>query len=91
MKSNIRKILREEFIRENRIKLNVPVPEDIKQIKDVFVKNGHKLFIVGGAVRDALLGKTPKDYLVNLLNFYQFPYIYIKRILWKKNFTYMFI
>lgn len=62
MKSNIRKILREDFIREDRIKLNVPVPEDIKQIKDVFVKNGHKLFIVGGAVRDALLGKTPKDY-----------------------------
>lgn len=62
MKSNIRKILREDLIREERIKTDVPVPEDIKQIKDVFVKNGHKLYIVGGAVRDALLGKTPKDY-----------------------------
>ena len=62
MKQNIRKILREDFIREERIKTDVPVPEDIKQIKDVFVKNGHKLYIVGGAVRDALLGKTPKDY-----------------------------
>jgi tRNA nucleotidyltransferase/poly(A) polymerase len=62
MKKDIRKILREDFIREERIKTNIPVPEDIKQIKDVFVKNGHKLYIVGGAVRDALLGKQPKDY-----------------------------
>ena len=42
--------------------MNVPIPTDIKQIKDVFVKNGYKLYVVGGAVRDALLGKTPKDY-----------------------------
>ena len=31
-------------------------------MKDIFVKNGFKLFVVGGAVRDALLGKTPKDW-----------------------------
>lgn len=47
---------------ESRIKQDIPVPDDIRAIKDVFVKNGHKLYIVGGAVRDALLGKTPKDY-----------------------------
>ena len=62
MKQNIRKILREDFIREDRIKTNIPVPEDIKKIKDIFIKNGHKLFVVGGAVRDALLGKSPKDW-----------------------------
>lgn len=62
MKQNIKKILREDFIREDRIKTDIPVPEDIKKIKDIFVKNGHKLFVVGGAVRDALLGKTPKDW-----------------------------
>jgi tRNA nucleotidyltransferase/poly(A) polymerase len=28
----------------------------------VFKKNGYKLYVVGGAVRDALLGKTPKDF-----------------------------
>lgn len=62
MKGLIKKLLRENLITEERIEANVPVPEDIKQIKDVFVKNGYKLFIVGGAVRDALLGKQPKDY-----------------------------
>lgn len=62
MKKLIKKILRENIIKEERTRVNVPVPEDVKQIKDVFVKNGYKLYIVGGAVRDALLGKTPKDY-----------------------------
>ena len=42
--------------------MNIPIPIDIQQIKDIFVKNGHKLYVVGGAVRDALLGKTPKDW-----------------------------
>lgn len=62
MKENIKKILREAVITEERIKFNIEVPSDIKAIKDVFKKNGFKLYIVGGAVRDALLGKTPKDY-----------------------------
>lgn len=62
MKNKIRQILREDILREDRVKVDIPIPDDIRQIKDVFVKNGHKLFVVGGAVRDALLGKTPKDY-----------------------------
>ena len=47
---------------EKRIKFDIPIPKDISQIKDVFKKNGFKLYVVGGAVRDALLGKEPKDY-----------------------------
>lgn len=47
---------------EARVKLDMPIPSDIKQIKDIFVKNGYKLYVVGGAVRDAILGKSPKDY-----------------------------
>ena len=47
---------------EKRIKFDIPIPKDILQIKDIFKKNGYKLYVVGGAVRDALLGKTPKDY-----------------------------
>ncbi len=47
---------------EKRIKFDIPIPKDILQIKDIFKKNGFKLYVVGGAVRDALLGKTPKDY-----------------------------
>lgn len=62
MKAQIKKILREGLIREERIKFNLPIPQDIQQIQNIFSKNGYKLYIVGGAVRDALLGKTPKDY-----------------------------
>lgn len=63
MKQTIKQILREGIINEDRVKMNIPIPSDIQQIKDIFVKNGHKLYVVGGAVRDALLGKTPKDWL----------------------------
>lgn len=62
MKAQIKKILREGLIKEERIKFNLPIPQDIQQIQNIFNKNGYKLYIVGGAVRDALLGKTPKDY-----------------------------
>lgn len=62
MKENIRQILREGLVREERIKFDLPIPSDIQEIKDVFKKNGFKLYVVGGAVRDALLGKTPKDF-----------------------------
>lgn len=62
MKNEIKQILREGLILEQRIKFNIPIPSDIQGIKDAFKKNGFKLYVVGGAVRDALLGKTPKDY-----------------------------
>ena len=50
------------LITEQRIKFEIAIPQDILQIKDIFKKNGHKLYVVGGAVRDALLGKVPKDF-----------------------------
>jgi tRNA nucleotidyltransferase/poly(A) polymerase len=62
MKNEIRQILREGQIMEQRIKFDIPIPEDIQGIKDVFKQNGYKLYIVGGAVRDFLLNKTIKDY-----------------------------
>jgi hypothetical protein len=62
MKENIKQILREGLVREERIKFDLTIPQDIQQIKDVFKKNGFKLYVVGGAVRDALLNKTPKDF-----------------------------
>jgi tRNA nucleotidyltransferase/poly(A) polymerase len=45
-----------------RIKFNLEIPQDIKLIHKIFKDNGFKLFIVGGSIRDALLGKTPKDW-----------------------------
>ena len=62
MKDRVRQILREDIIREERVQMNIPIPDDIRQIKDIFVKNGHKLFVVGGAVRDSILNKPIKDY-----------------------------
>lgn len=38
------------------------VPNEIKEMHRAFAKRGKKLYIVGGAVRDFILGKTPKDY-----------------------------
>lgn len=56
------KKLNEGLLMEQRIKHIINIPKDILAIKDVFKKNGYKLYVVGGAVRDALLGKTPKDF-----------------------------
>lgn len=62
MKYFIKQKIREGLIMEERVKFNMNIPEDILKIKDVFKKNGHKLYVVGGAVRDAYLGQVPKDF-----------------------------
>lgn len=38
------------------------IPDSILRLKEIFKKNRYKLFVVGGAVRDAYLGITPKDF-----------------------------
>lgn len=43
-------------------KVSISIPEDIRELTQIFVSNGFKLYVVGGAVRDALLGKKPKDW-----------------------------
>jgi len=56
--------LYEEFslIKEAQQKLKLKVPKDVKDLYKIFKKNGKQLYVVGGAVRDALLGTTPKDF-----------------------------
>ena len=49
-----------DLLVESKLRLNVP--SDIKKIHKIFKKNGYKLYVVGGAVRDAILGKRPKDF-----------------------------
>jgi len=44
----------------NRLKLNIP--KNVKDIHNAFKRENKKLYVVGGAVRDAILGKTPKDF-----------------------------
>ena len=56
-----------DVIFESRImlaeeKLRIRIPADIKKIHKAFKKNGKQLYVVGGAVRDAILGKSPKDF-----------------------------
>jgi len=48
------------LLAEAKLKLNIP--SDIKKLHKLFKKNGKQLFVVGGAVRDAILGKSPKDF-----------------------------
>ena len=62
MKNFIREKIRENLITESRVKFNLPVPNEVKMIHELFTKSGHELYIVGGAVRDALMGKSPKDW-----------------------------
>ena len=42
--------------------MKYPVPEIIRQFASIFRDNGHRLYIVGGAVRDYLLGRPNSDY-----------------------------
>ena len=64
----LRRLIRETLLREApskepvRMALDLPVPPDIREMTKKFRAAGHELYIVGGAVRDALLNKTPKDY-----------------------------
>ena len=45
-----------------RTPLNLSIPSDLAKLHQVFKNAGLELFVVGGAVRDTLLNKTPKDY-----------------------------
>lgn len=55
-----------DLLVESRIlletKLNILLPQNVKDIFKAFKKEHKKLYIVGGAVRDAVLGKKPKDF-----------------------------
>lgn len=47
---------------EKRLRFDMELPKDIKYIAETFKQHGFKLFVVGGAVRDAYMGLRPKDY-----------------------------
>ena len=42
------------------MKLNIP--DYVKKVTDTLNQNGFEAFVVGGAVRDALLGQMPDDW-----------------------------
>lgn len=41
---------------------NLEIPCDVQYILDVLYKNGYEGYMVGGCVRDLILGKKPNDY-----------------------------
>ena len=45
-----------------RISVNINIPKDIKDISNAYIKANKDIFLVGGAVRDIIQGKNPKDY-----------------------------
>ena len=38
------------------------VPKEILNMMDTLLQAGHRVYLVGGCVRDFLLGKTPNDW-----------------------------
>lgn len=52
----------QQFITENKTSTEIPVPKDIIEISNAYIKAGKDLFLVGGAVRDFIQGIKPKDY-----------------------------
>lgn len=51
-----------DFILENKINSNINLPQDIIDIADVYIAADKDIFLVGGAVRDFIQGKEPKDW-----------------------------
>lgn len=45
-----------------KIKQNIDLPNEVKLIHKIFRIEGFELFLIGGAVRDAVLGTIPKDF-----------------------------
>ncbi|MBC5624114.1 CCA tRNA nucleotidyltransferase [Clostridium sp. NSJ-49] len=42
--------------------MNINIPKNVKYIIDTFYQNNYEAYMVGGCVRDSLLGLSPKDY-----------------------------
>ena len=51
-----------QLILEAQQSLKFNVPKDVLDLHKLFKKNRKELYVVGGAVRDALMGKKPKDF-----------------------------
>jgi len=45
-----------------KISTNIPLTNDIVEVSNAYIKAGKDIFLVGGAVRDFIQGKEPKDW-----------------------------
>ena len=62
LREYISALLAEQTGEPRRMPLDIPVPDDLRDIHKMMKGAGMQLFIVGGAVRDTLMDKVPKDY-----------------------------
>ena len=42
--------------------VNIKIPDEVQYIIDTLDANGYEAYVVGGCVRDAVLGEEPKDW-----------------------------
>jgi len=62
-KINKEKVLKNAgLLKEEEFSLSIDLPKPIHDLYQIFKKHGKKLYLVGGAVRDALMGHKPKDF-----------------------------
>ena len=62
LREYIKELMESQVATPERLSLNIPIPNDLKDIHRRMKRAGRELFLVGGAVRDTLMGKSPKDY-----------------------------
>ena len=41
---------------------SIKIPEELKKVDEIFSSHGYKAYLVGGAVRDMILGKKGHDW-----------------------------
>ena len=42
--------------------MHIHIPQAAKQIIDILLCHGHEAYVVGGCVRDSIMGRTPEDW-----------------------------
>lgn len=50
------------FIGDVHINMKLIIPSNAEKILDVLEQNGYEAYVVGGCVRDSILGRTPDDW-----------------------------
>lgn len=59
---NFKDFIQKRLILETRVEQEIPLPDDVVQFAKLFSDADKEIYVVGGAVRDFLQGKKPKDF-----------------------------
>ena len=61
-KKRLMKIIKKYEMFLEKLNTEIPLPNDIIEISNAYIKAGKDIFLVGGAVRDFIQGVKPKDW-----------------------------